>query len=41
MNGLLYIRSAVTFASITDGTSNTFAFSEHAHSMLDAESALW
>jgi prepilin-type N-terminal cleavage/methylation domain-containing protein/prepilin-type processing-associated H-X9-DG protein len=41
MNGLFYLRSAVTFASITDGTSNTFAFSERAHSMLDADSALW
>jgi prepilin-type processing-associated H-X9-DG protein len=41
MNGLFHIRSAVTFASVTDGTSNTFAFSERAHSMLDADSALW
>jgi prepilin-type N-terminal cleavage/methylation domain-containing protein/prepilin-type processing-associated H-X9-DG protein len=41
MNGLFYIRSAVSFASITDGSSNTFAFSERAHSMLDADSALW
>jgi prepilin-type N-terminal cleavage/methylation domain-containing protein/prepilin-type processing-associated H-X9-DG protein len=41
MNGLFYIRSAVSFASITDGTSNTLAFGERAHSMLDADSALW
>jgi prepilin-type N-terminal cleavage/methylation domain-containing protein/prepilin-type processing-associated H-X9-DG protein len=41
MNGLFHIRSAVTFASITDGTSNTLGFSERAHSMLDSDSALW
>ena len=41
MNGLFYVRSAVTFASVTDGSSNTLAFSERAHSMLDADSALW
>jgi prepilin-type N-terminal cleavage/methylation domain-containing protein/prepilin-type processing-associated H-X9-DG protein len=40
MNGLFYIRSAVTLASITDGASNTLAFSERAHTMLDDESAL-
>ncbi|WP_165073638.1 DUF1559 domain-containing protein [Paludisphaera rhizosphaerae] len=40
MNGLFHIRSAVTLAAITDGTSNTFAFSERAHSMLDDDSAL-
>jgi prepilin-type N-terminal cleavage/methylation domain-containing protein/prepilin-type processing-associated H-X9-DG protein len=41
MNGLFYIRSAVALASITDGSSNTLAFSERAHGMLDADSALW
>lgn len=40
MNGLFHIRSAVTLASISDGTSNTFAFSERAHTMLDDTSAL-
>jgi prepilin-type N-terminal cleavage/methylation domain-containing protein/prepilin-type processing-associated H-X9-DG protein len=40
MNGLFHIRSAVTLASITDGLSNTFAFSERAHTMLDDPSAL-
>jgi prepilin-type processing-associated H-X9-DG protein len=28
-------------AKITDGTSNTIAFSERAHTLLDEESALW
>jgi prepilin-type processing-associated H-X9-DG protein len=41
MNGLFHIYSAVTFAQITDGTSNTIAFSERAHSLLDDTSALW
>jgi prepilin-type N-terminal cleavage/methylation domain-containing protein/prepilin-type processing-associated H-X9-DG protein len=41
MNGLLHIRSAVGLAQIIDGTSNTIAFSERAHSMLDDTSALW
>jgi prepilin-type processing-associated H-X9-DG protein len=41
MNGLFYIRSSVTFADVTDGSSNTLAFSERAHSMLDNDSALW
>jgi prepilin-type N-terminal cleavage/methylation domain-containing protein/prepilin-type processing-associated H-X9-DG protein len=41
MKGLFHIRSAVTFADVTDGSSNTFAFSERAHSMLDADSAIW
>jgi prepilin-type N-terminal cleavage/methylation domain-containing protein len=27
-NGIIYVKSAVTFAGITDGTSNTFAFGE-------------
>ena len=31
MNGLFHIRSAVTLAAITDGTSNTIAFGERAH----------
>jgi prepilin-type N-terminal cleavage/methylation domain-containing protein/prepilin-type processing-associated H-X9-DG protein len=42
MNGLFHERSAVTFAEITDGTSNTLAFGERAHSLLDDYSAkLW
>ena len=41
MNGLFYIQSAVTLASITDGTSHTLAFGERAHGLLDDESALW
>jgi prepilin-type N-terminal cleavage/methylation domain-containing protein/prepilin-type processing-associated H-X9-DG protein len=41
MNGLFHIRSAVSLAQITDGTSNTMAFSERAHTLLDEESALW
>ena len=40
-NGLFYIRSAVTLAQVTDGTSNTLAFSERPHSLLDDDSALW
>ena len=39
MNGLFHIRSAVTLAQITDGTSNTIAFSERAHTLLDDDSA--
>jgi prepilin-type processing-associated H-X9-DG protein len=31
MNGVVYYLSHVTIASITDGTSNTFAFAERAH----------
>jgi prepilin-type N-terminal cleavage/methylation domain-containing protein/prepilin-type processing-associated H-X9-DG protein len=41
MNGLFHINSAVTFAQITDGTSNTMAFGERAHSLLDDVSALY
>jgi prepilin-type N-terminal cleavage/methylation domain-containing protein len=41
MNGLFHIRSAVRPAEVTDGTSNTLAFSERAHTMLDDETALW
>jgi prepilin-type N-terminal cleavage/methylation domain-containing protein/prepilin-type processing-associated H-X9-DG protein len=41
MNGLFHVKSAVTLAQITDGTSNTIAFSERAHSLLDDTSALW
>jgi prepilin-type N-terminal cleavage/methylation domain-containing protein/prepilin-type processing-associated H-X9-DG protein len=41
MNGLFHIRSAVTLAAITDGLSNTFAFSEHAHTRLDDASSPW
>jgi prepilin-type processing-associated H-X9-DG protein len=40
-NGLFYIRSAVTLAQIVDGTSNTLAFSERAHSLLDPDAAMW
>jgi len=31
MNGIIYLLSAISIASITDGTSNTYAFSERAH----------
>jgi prepilin-type N-terminal cleavage/methylation domain-containing protein/prepilin-type processing-associated H-X9-DG protein len=41
MNGLFHIRSAVRLADVTDGTSNTMAFSEHAHTLLDDTTALW
>jgi prepilin-type processing-associated H-X9-DG protein len=41
MNGLFHIRSAVTMADIKDGTSQTLAFSERAHTLLDDDSALW
>jgi prepilin-type processing-associated H-X9-DG protein len=41
MNGLYHILSSVRLAQITDGTSNTIAFSERAHTLLDDESALW
>ncbi|MDG3006713.1 DUF1559 family PulG-like putative transporter [Paludisphaera mucosa] len=34
MSGIMYGHSKVTIASVTDGTSNTMAFSEHAHSLL-------
>jgi prepilin-type N-terminal cleavage/methylation domain-containing protein/prepilin-type processing-associated H-X9-DG protein len=40
-NGLFHIRSAVKLAQITDGMSNTVAFSERAHSLLDDDDALW
>jgi prepilin-type N-terminal cleavage/methylation domain-containing protein/prepilin-type processing-associated H-X9-DG protein len=41
MNGLFHIKSAVRLAEVKDGTSNTIAFSERAHSLLDDSSALW
>jgi prepilin-type processing-associated H-X9-DG protein len=41
MNGLFYIRSAVTLAQVTDGTSNTISLGERAHSLLDETSATW
>jgi len=33
-NGVMYGHSNVTIAGVTDGTSNTIAFGEHAHSLL-------
>ena len=33
--------SDVRLASVTDGTSNTMLFGEHAHGLLDAESQLY
>jgi prepilin-type N-terminal cleavage/methylation domain-containing protein/prepilin-type processing-associated H-X9-DG protein len=41
MNGLFHLKSAVRLAQITDGTSNTLAFSERAHSLLDNDTSLW
>jgi prepilin-type N-terminal cleavage/methylation domain-containing protein/prepilin-type processing-associated H-X9-DG protein len=41
MNGLFHIRSAVRLAEITDGTSNTMIFGEHAHSLYDETTSLW
>ncbi|QEH32238.1 hypothetical protein OJF2_07070 [Aquisphaera giovannonii] len=35
MSGVMYGHSSVRFAAITDGTSNTAAFAEHGHSLLD------
>ena len=40
MNGLFHIYSAVSLAQIIDGTSNTIAFSERAHTLLDDTSAM-
>jgi len=37
-NGLFFVRSAVTYADIIDGTANTIAFSERAHTLLDPQS---
>ena len=37
-NGVIYLGSAVTYASITDGTSNTIAMGERAHGLLDVKS---
>ncbi|AMV36604.1 DUF1559 domain-containing protein [Planctomyces sp. SH-PL62] len=34
MSGVMFGHSNVTVAGVTDGTSNTLAFSEHGHSML-------
>jgi prepilin-type N-terminal cleavage/methylation domain-containing protein/prepilin-type processing-associated H-X9-DG protein len=36
MNGVVYYLSHVSLASVTDGTSNTFAFAERAHGKLNA-----
>src|SRR5262249_62028492 len=41
MNDVCHIMSAVTVGKITDGTSNTIAFSERVHSLLDDPSSLW
>jgi prepilin-type N-terminal cleavage/methylation domain-containing protein/prepilin-type processing-associated H-X9-DG protein len=41
MNGLFNVNSAVRFADISDGLSNTMAFSERAHALLDDTSSLW
>jgi len=37
MNGLFYVRSATTFADIIDGTANTIAFGERAHTLLSQD----
>jgi len=37
-NGMMFLGSAVTIASITDGTSNTIAMGERAHGLLDQKS---
>jgi len=36
MNGVIFLLSRVSLASITDGTSNTMAFAERAHGKLNA-----
>jgi prepilin-type processing-associated H-X9-DG protein len=42
MNGVVYYLSHVSLASVTDGTSNTFAFAERAHGKLpSAEVNCW
>ena len=40
MNGVFCPRSATRLASVLDGTSNTLAFGEHAHSLLGPDDAL-
>jgi prepilin-type N-terminal cleavage/methylation domain-containing protein/prepilin-type processing-associated H-X9-DG protein len=40
-NGLIYTQAATRLASITDGTSNTILFGEHAHGIFGGEDAPW
>jgi prepilin-type N-terminal cleavage/methylation domain-containing protein/prepilin-type processing-associated H-X9-DG protein len=40
-NGLIYTQSATRLASITDGTSNTLMFGEHAHGIFGGEDSPW
>jgi prepilin-type N-terminal cleavage/methylation domain-containing protein/prepilin-type processing-associated H-X9-DG protein len=40
-NGLIYTQAATRLASITDGTSNTIIFGEHAHGIFGGEDAPW
>jgi prepilin-type N-terminal cleavage/methylation domain-containing protein/prepilin-type processing-associated H-X9-DG protein len=40
-NGLIYTQAATRLASITDGTSNTLLFGEHAHGIFGGEDAPW
>jgi prepilin-type N-terminal cleavage/methylation domain-containing protein/prepilin-type processing-associated H-X9-DG protein len=40
-NGLIFTQAATRLASITDGTSNTMIFGEHAHGVFGGEDAPW
>ncbi|HWE40288.1 MAG TPA: DUF1559 domain-containing protein [Isosphaeraceae bacterium] len=40
-NGLFYFQSSVRYSGITDGLSNTIAFGERAHTMLNASDQLY